>query len=143
MTITKWDPFGDLLDLNRQVVKLFGQDSPREFGRWVPAVDMFEKDSKLVLKVELAGVSPEDVDITADNELLTIKGGKKFHEEVEKEDFYKVEQRYGSFQRSFSLPVDALSDGIDAKFDQDVLQITVPRKIKLEPNKIRIQPIVK
>lgn len=143
MTITKWDPFGDLLDLNRQITKFFGQGHPRELGNWIPAVDISERDNRLVVKAELAGVSPEDVDVTIDNGLLTIKGEKRFKEEAKDEKFYKVEQRYGSFQRTVSLPRDALSDNATAKFDAGILEVSVPRKEKPQPERIQIKTVDK
>ncbi|MBM3148043.1 MAG: Hsp20/alpha crystallin family protein, partial [Actinobacteria bacterium] len=101
MAIIRWDPFREMSNLDDQVARLWrGLAEGR--GRqesWLPAVDVFDQEDAVVLKAELAGMDPDDIDISVEDNVLTIKGERKFEETVDEERYYRIERRFGSFQR--------------------------------------------
>ena len=126
MTIVRWDPFRDFG---------FGSDSPA----WVPPVDIFQTgDHELVLKAELPDMTREDIDITVENFVLTIKGEKKLSSEVKEEQFHHVERRYGVFSRSFSLPRTVDASKVSAEYRNGVLTIKLPLREEAKPRQIKV-----
>ena len=125
MTIVRWDPFRD-----------FGFTAP---STWVPPVDIFHTgDHELVLKAELPDMSREDIDITVENFVLTIKGEKKLSAEVKEEQFHHVERRYGSFSRSFSLPQTVDASRVAAEYKNGVLTVRLPLREEAKPRTIKV-----
>ncbi len=125
MTIVRWDPFRD-----------FGFTAP---NTWVPPVDIFNTgDHELVLKAELPDMSREDIDITVENFVLTIKGEKKLSTEVKEEQFHHVERRYGSFSRSFSLPQTVDASRVAAEYKNGVLTVRLPLREEAKPRTIKV-----
>src|SRR5690349_24602386 len=108
--LTRWDPFRELASVQDRMNRLF-QDSfapSREegltTGAFVPAVDIYEDEHNITLKVEVPGVDEKDIDVRVENNTLTVRGERKFEKEEKEENFHRVERRYGSFTRSFTLP---------------------------------------
>ena len=143
--LTRWtpsrDPYRDRMD--RWMAQTFG-DFLSPFGeegtrRWMPAVDIRETPDALQLFVELPGVKKEDVTITAENNVLTISGERKFEKDVKDESFHRVERSYGTFSRSFTLPGNVKYDQVEAKFDNGVLALTLPKREEAKPRKIEIR----
>jgi HSP20 family protein len=126
MTIVRWDPFRDFG---------FSTGSPT----WVPAVDIFQTgDHELVLKAELPDMTREDIDITVENFVLTLKGEKKVSPEVKEEQFHHVERRYGAFSRSFSLPTTVDAGRVSAEYRNGVLTIKLPLREEAKPRQIKV-----
>jgi HSP20 family protein len=125
MTIVRWDPFRD-----------FGFTAP---NAWVPPVDIFQTgDHELVLKAELPDMSREDIDITVENFVLTVKGEKKLSHEVKEEQYHHVERRYGTFSRSFSLPQTVDSNRVAAEYKNGVLTVRLPLREEAKPRTIKV-----
>lgn len=144
MAISRWDPFRDLMSIQNELNRLFGRtyagnEAGTSAGAWVPPLDIFETRDKYVVNVELAGVSPEAVDVSVEDSMLTIKGERDFYRDVPEEAFHRVERRYGPFARSLSLPPTASADGIQASFDRGVLTIEVPKAEQAKPKKIAVR----
>ncbi len=126
MTIVRWDPFRDFG---------FSTGSPT----WVPPVDIFQTgDHELVLKAELPDMSREDIDVTVENYVLTIKGEKKPIEDVKEEQFHHLERRYGAFSRSFALPRTVDSSKVSAEYRNGVLTIKLPLREEAKPRQIKV-----
>lgn len=126
MTIVRWDPFRD-----------FGFGSGA--ATWVPPVDIYQNgDHELVLKAEVPDMSREDIDITVENDVLTIKGEKKLSGEVKEERFHHVERRYGAFTRSFSLPRTVDASKVSAEYRNGVLTVTLPLREEAKPRQIKV-----
>jgi HSP20 family protein len=106
---------------------------------WLPPVDISETEDKLVIKAEMPGLDPKDVDVSISADVLTIKGEKKKKEEEKGEHYYCVETYSGSFQRSFRLPHNVKTDKIEAAFDKGVLRITIPKTEEAKKKEIKIR----
>ena len=125
MTIVRWDPFRD-----------FGFTAPNP---WTPPVDIFQTgDHELVLKAELPDMSREDIDITVENFVLTVKGEKKLSHEVKEEQYHHLERRYGTFSRSFSLPQTVDSSRVAAEYKNGVLTVRLPLREEAKPRTIKV-----
>ena len=125
MTIVRWDPFRD-----------FGFTAP---STWVPPVDIFHTgDHELVLKAELPDMSREDIDITIENFVLTIKGEKKLANDVKEEQYRHLERRYGAFSRSFSLPQTVDATRVAAEYKNGVLTVRLPLREEAKPRTIKV-----
>ncbi len=96
-------------------------------GAWSPAVDIYEDDKAITLKAELPDMEEKDLDVRVEEGHLTIKGEKKFENEEKKENFHRIERRYGSFQRTFALPDTVDAESIEAKYDKGVLKVVAPK----------------
>ena len=147
MAIVRWEPFRDLLSLQERMNRLFeeshrarvgSEDDWALGGSWAPAVDIYEQGSDIVLKAELPGVDPKDVDVRLENNTLTLQGQRKFDNEVKKENYHRVERSYGTFTRSFTLPNVLDTDKIKAEHRDGVLRVTLPKKEEAKPRQISI-----
>jgi HSP20 family protein len=126
MTVVRWDPFRD-----------FGFGSGAT--AWVPPVDVYQNgDQELVLKAELPDMSREDIDITVENYVLTLKGEKKLAGDVKEEQFHHIERRYGTFSRSFSLPRTVDAGKVSAEYRNGVLTIKLPLREEAKPRQIKV-----
>ena len=148
MAIVRWEPFRDLVSLQDRMNRLF-DDSFRGVGRaaeedwalggsWAPAVDIFEHEGNIVLKAELPGVDAKDVDIRVENNVLTLRGERKFDSEVKRDSYHRVERSYGAFSRSFTLPTVVDTGNIKAEFKEGVLRVTLPKREEAKPKQIAI-----
>ncbi len=106
-----------------------------------PAVDIYEEGDDLVIKAEIPGINKEDIEVKITNDYLTISGEKKREEKVEKKDYYRYERSYGSFSRTFRLPLDVQTDKAKAKFDKGVLEVRIPKteEAKKKERKLQIE----
>jgi HSP20 family protein len=142
-TLAQWDPFRDLLSIHGQLNRLFGEASAgAEVGRggsWLPALDIHEAKDRFVVAVELPGIDPKDVDVSVEDSTLTVRGERRFSEELDDENYHRVERRYGSFSRSLTLPKAADAEKIEALFDKGVLRIEVPKVEAATPKKITVK----
>jgi HSP20 family protein len=147
MTIVRWEPFRGLLNLQERMNRLFeesargvhrGEEEDWVMGAWAPAVDIYEKGTDVVLKAELPGVDPKDVDIRIENNVLTLKGERKFENETKREDYHRVERSYGSFTRSFTLPSTVDTASVKADYKDGVLRIMLPKREEAKPKQIQV-----
>ena len=139
MAIIRWDPFREMTQVQNQVNRLVDQMWGGRQESWMPAVDVFDKQDAVVLKAELAGMDPDDIQIEVEDNVLTIKGERNFEEKVDEERYYRVERRYGSFQRSLALPQGVKADEIQAAYDDGILTVTVPKAEEEKPKKIEVK----
>jgi HSP20 family protein len=107
-------------------------------GSWAPSVDIYEHDGNLVLKAELPGIDPKDVDVRVENNVLTLQGERKLDSEVKRESYHRVERSYGAFSRSFTLPTVVDTDKIKAEFKDGLLRLVLPKKEEAKPKQIAI-----
>ena len=121
MAIIRWDPFREMTSLQSQVNRLADSLWSGRPESWVPAVDVFDTKDAVVLKAELPGMKVDDIQIEVDDNVLTVKGERSFEEKVDEERYYRVERRYGSFQRSLALPQGVKADEIQATYEDGVL----------------------
>ena len=107
-------------------------------GKWVPPVDIRETDDELTLLAEVPGLGKDDVNVTLENNVLTLSGERRFEKDADKEGYHRIERSYGSFTRSFTLPANVQTDQVKASFEQGVLSITLPKREEAKPRKIDI-----
>jgi HSP20 family protein len=146
--LTRWDPFRDMATLHDRVDRLFEDtlgrlrtpfsDEALEGTSWVPAVDIVEKQNELVLRADLPGIDPKDVDISVQNNTLTLRGERKFESDVKEDDFRRVERVYGSFVRSFALPQTVDPEKVEAEYRNGVLHVTLPKRPEAKPKQIKV-----
>ena len=134
-------PFEDVALLQKRLNSIFNDFAQPEVASssFVPAVDVYEDAQKLVLKLEIAGVKPEDVDIRLDNHNLVVKGERRFEADEKAENFHRIERRFGSFVRSFTLPQTVDGDSVNATYDAGVLSISLAKKAEAQPKQIKVQ----
>jgi HSP20 family protein len=143
--MTPWRPFRELEDVERRFDETFGRPTlpslwwrfPEETG-WIPALDVFEKDNKLVVKAEIPGMKEEDIDVSVVGDTLTIKGERKSETEVKDEDYYRCERSYGSFFRSIPLPSAVDANKIEANYEDGVLEVTLPKTAAAKRKKVKV-----
>lgn len=146
MSIIRWEPFRDLVSTHDHFNQLFNETFARAFGNqqevspraWVPPVDIGETEDSLVLKAELPGIKPDDVEIRVEDNTLYLKGERKFEKEVKEENLHQVERSYGTFSRSFALPSSIDSDKVKAEYQNGVLTLTMPKREEAKPKTIKI-----
>jgi HSP20 family protein len=149
MTIVRWEPFRDLVSIQDRMNRIFDEafrGVPRPGaeedwalgGTWAPAVDIYEHEGNLVLKAELPGIDLKDVDVRVENNVLTLKGERRFENEVKREQYHRVERAYGQFSRSFTLPNVVDTEKIKAEFRDGVLRVTLPKREEAKPKQISI-----
>jgi HSP20 family protein len=142
MAITRWDPFREVASLQNRVNSLFRDftegESSLTTASFVPAVDVYEDAQKVVLKLEVPGIEEKDLDVRVENNTLTIKGERKFDEEEKEENFHRIERRYGSFYRAFTLPSTVDTEKIGASYNAGVLKLELKKKAEAQPKQIKI-----
>lgn len=135
-TITRIDPF-------RELASFFGSFEPTgkdqlATGSFVPAVDIYSDEQNLVLKLEVPGVNEEDLNVSVENNTLTIQGERKFEKEEKEENFHRIERRYGSFSRTFKLPSTIDAEKVEAGYEKGILKITLGKKAEAKPRQIKV-----
>jgi HSP20 family protein len=145
MSVLRWDPFQDLLSLQDEMNRVFNRaagrstDTSSQAARaWAPALDIAERKDAYLVTVELPGVNPDDINITLENNLLTIQGERRQASESAGQQFHRIERAYGSFRRSVSLPSTVQADAIQASHDNGLLRLVVPKAEEAKPKKIAI-----
>ena len=142
-TISRFEPFRGVYSLQDQINRLFNEafdrsSSEANLTSWAPAVDIYETAQELVVKADLPDVKPEDLDIRVENNLLTIRGERKFEKKVNEDNYLRVERAYGSFSRSFSLANTVNSEAIKADYKDGVLTLSVPKREEAKPKQIKV-----
>jgi HSP20 family protein len=136
MAITRFDPFRDVVTLQSRLNSLFRDfndgDSPLTTASFVPAVDIYEDPQKVVLKLEVPGIEEKDLDIRVENHTLTVKGERK------EESFHRIERRYGSFYRAFTLPSTVDTENVAATYNAGVLKLELNKKAEAQPKQIKV-----
>lgn len=148
MAIERWDPWENLATLQDRINRLFSDSLPgrsREaeneisMSAWRPAVDIFDTGDAIVLNAELPGVSKEDVSIEIKDNILTLKGEKNFNKEIKKENFYRREINRGKFHRAFTLLSRIDPDKIQARFNNGILEVKIPKPDEEKPKQVTIK----
>ncbi|MFN2453497.1 MAG: Hsp20/alpha crystallin family protein [Pyrinomonadaceae bacterium] len=145
MSIVRYDPFRDLRSLQDEVNRLFSTNLSRVFGdegiargAWNPSVDIFENKDQIVLEAELPGMNREDFDLSVENNVLTLRGERRFEKKDEGDNYHRVERSYGSFTRSFTLPQSVSGEGANAEYKNGVLRVTLPKREEVKARRIAI-----
>jgi HSP20 family protein len=148
--ITRWDPLSEFSSLQERFNQLLGQpggyfrnmgtsmDQPLAFGNFAPPVDIYEDDHQVTIQAELPGVEEKDLNITVENNVLTITGERKLENEENKENFHRIERSYGRFTRSFTLPSTLDTENINADFNNGVLKIVLNKSEAAKPKQIKV-----
>lgn len=146
MAITRWDPFRDVLALQNRMNSLFQDFNRGDNGgdlmttaSFVPPVDIYEDEHKITLKLEVPGMKESDLDIQLENNTLTVKGERKFENEEKEENFHRIERRYGSFFRSFTIPNTVNPEKVKANYDAGVLRIELEKRAEAKPKQIKVE----
>ena len=145
MKTVRWDPFRDLNILQDRLNRLFDDagrgwrsDEPAATTTWSPAVDIFETEGEIVVKAELPGVDRKDISLHLENNILTLKGERRFEKETKEENYHRIERSYGGFSRAFSIPAIVDEEKIRADYTDGVLKIALPKKEQAKPKQIKI-----
>ena len=140
-TLDRWEPYRGSYDsqLNRLFSDFFGRTSQEQnLTPWVPAVDILENEHELVVKADLPDIKPEELDIRVENNILTIRGERKFEKKSEEKNYLRVERSYGSFARSFSLSNTVNTEAIKADYKDGVLALSIPKREEAKPKQIKV-----
>jgi HSP20 family protein len=145
MNVVKYDPFRDLRNLQDEMTRLFTGVMPASYNReemthgaWAPSVDIYEDKDRLFLEAELPGMTRDDFDISVENNVITLRGERKFEKKTDGDNYHRVERSYGSFTRSFTLPQTVTADGATADFENGVLRVSLPKREETKARKIEI-----
>jgi HSP20 family protein len=149
-TMTRFVPFrsalSDVAVLQNRLNSIFSDFARPEaaqeslaVGNFVPAVDIYEDEQKLVLKLEVPGIRQDDIDVRMENQTLTVRGERRFETDEKEENFHRIERRFGSFVRSFTLPVSVDTATVSAKYDNGVLSIQLAKKEAAKPRQVKIE----
>jgi HSP20 family protein len=140
-------PLADVAVLQNRLNSIFNDFARPEsetseslsFGSFVPAVDVYEDQQQLTLKLEVPGIKQDDLDVRLENQTLTVKGERKFEANEKEENFHRIERRYGSFTRSFTLPQTVDTANVKASYDAGVLMIQLAKKEAAKPKQVKVE----
>jgi HSP20 family protein len=146
MSITRYDPFRDLRMLQDEVNRLFSSNlSSRSFGdegiargAWSPTVDIYENKDQIVLEAELPGMNREDFELSIENNVLTLRGERRFEKRDESDNYHRVERSYGSFTRSFTLPQTVSPENVAAEYKNGVLRVVLQKREEVKARRIEV-----
>ena len=146
MAITRWDPFRDLGILQERMNRVFEDaavrgwknDEPSATTSWSPAVDIYETDSEIMVQAELPGIDRKDIALQLENNVLTLKGDRRFEKETKQENYHRIERSYGGFSRAFTIPTIVDEDKIRADYRDGILKIALPKKEQVKAKQIKI-----
>lgn len=141
--MSRWEPFRGLSTLQEQLNRAFEDfggrgNSESALTSWAPAVDIYETEHELVVKADLPDIDPQSLDIRVENNVLTIRGERKFEKKVSEENYLRVERAYGSFSRSFALANTVNTEAIQAGYEHGVLSLTIPKREEAKPKQIKV-----
>ena len=142
--LTRWEPFRELNVLQHRMNRLFeeqygsGQEESLTAGAFAPPVDIYEDEHSIQLKLEVPGIEEKDLDVRVENNVLTVSGERKFEKEEKEENFRRVERRYGSFSRSFTLPNIVNTEDIKANYENGVLKVQLAKRAEAKPKQIKV-----
>ena len=142
-TLARWEPFHGATTLQDQVNRLFNDVFERKaeessLTAWAPSVDIYETEHELVVKADLPEVDAKDLDIRVENNILTIRGERKFEKKVNEDNYLRVERAYGSFARSFTLANTVNSEAIKADYQNGVLTLSIPKREEAKPKQVKV-----
>ena len=146
MTLEKWEPFRDLMAMQDRMTRLIDETLSRIWKEdvarevWSPPVDILERGNEVVLKVDLPGVSQEEIDIRVEENSLTIQGERRLLKETSEENYIQIERPYGTFRRTFNIPRMIRQERIKASYKDGVLTIVLPRRQEPQPKQIMVEP---
>ena len=144
MALVRWEPAREIESLQQEVNRLFGSffdvqpSRMRAAAQWMPAMDLVETDDHFVLTADLPGVRPEDVKITVEDDVLTVSGERKLARESREGGVHRVERASGQFSRSLTLPAGVDAQQVQARFEQGVLEVRIPKPQGQKPHKVEI-----
>ena len=140
--LTRWEPFREFATLQDRINRVFrdsysgaDRDESLTTSSFAPAVDVYEDEHKVTLKIEVPGIDEKDIDVRVENNTLTVHGERKIEKE---ENYRRVERQYGSFTRTFTLPQTVDTDKVSANYDKGVLNVTLPKKAEAKPKQIKV-----
>lgn len=147
MTLTRWDPFDDLLRIQERMNRMFedslsrtpggGRNLPD--GNWVPAVDIYETSDRVVVMADLPGVEREDIELRIESNTLILSGERRMKKNVDEDNYHRVERGHGTFHRSFTLPTTIDQDRIRAEHRNGILEVSLPKTEGGQPKTISVQ----
>src|SRR5262245_61782211 len=137
MTVVRYQPWGLLNRLRRELDQTF--ESAAHDASWTPTVDVHEEPGQFVVRADLPGVKPADIEITAEKGVLALRGQRNFEQKTDDGHYSRVERVSGKFVRTFTLPENVQTDAIKAQFKDGVLELTIPKAAKAEPRRIEVQ----
>lgn len=135
--LARWDPFRDLRTVEEEFDRMVGQAFSK--NAWVPALDVKESEERFMVTMDLPGLAPDQVEVTFEDQVLTVRGTREFSKEEEDEHYHRIERSYGSFARSVRLPHTADVEKIQASFDKGVLTVEVPKREEAKPRAIEVK----
>ncbi len=145
MALVRFQPFvDDFQALQERINRIFADTTVSRFGgeepmgAWAPLCDIYEDGDNIVVKAELPGMDRNDIDVQVENNILTIRGERRREKEVKADNVYRTERYYGSFARSFTLPVTVNTEQIKAEYREGVLHVTLPKVEEAKPRKIKV-----
>ena len=143
--LTRWDPLKDMVNLRNTVDRMFETtlndlDMNTQTLSWGLPLDVIENDDNFLVKASVPGIDPDELEITFSDNVLTIRGEVKSEEEVKEARYHMRERRYGSFARSISLGSRIQGDKIEARYENGVLELTLPKSEEVKPKRIQIHP---
>ena len=147
-TITRWDPFRELDDLQNRLSTMFGRAPVKKEGdkrealtvaEWAPLVDIVEDDKNYVIKAELPGIKKEEIKVGVQDDVLTISGQRHYEKEEKDKKFHRIERAYGSFMRSFTIPEDSDGEKVSAEFKDGILIVHLPKTEKVKPKQVEVK----
>jgi HSP20 family protein len=143
--LTRWEPFREFATLQDRINRVFrdsysgaGQDDSLTTSSFAPAVDVYEDEHQVTLKIEVPGIDEKDIDVRLENNTLTVHGERKIEKEEKEENYRRVERQYGSFTRTFTLPPTVDTDKVSATYDKGVVKISLPKKAEAKPKQIKV-----
>jgi len=145
--LTRWDPFIDLVTLQEKLNRLFesnliksryDEEEPGS-GVWAPPVDILETPESIVLIVELPGLDKKSIHVEVKENVITLKGERKFVKGIKEEQYHRIERYYGKFIRSFNLPSSVEKDKAEASFKDGILRVTLPKSQKIKPQQVTVE----
>lgn len=145
-TVARTDPFRELATLEDRLTRMFGEplnllgsQESLTAGAFVPAVDVYEDEKSIRVKMEVPGIEEKDIDIHLENNLLTVSGERKMESETKEENYHRIERSYGSFSRSFTLPSSVNPEDVKAAYGKGVLTITLGKRAETRPKQIKVE----
>lgn len=144
MSIMRWDPFDEIMSMRETMDRLFEDwftRRPRVTGPlvWQPAVEVSETDNEVLVKAELPGIDPKNVEVSVTGDTLTIKGEAKAEHEEKRRNYYRRELRYGTFQRTIGLPTEVKGDETRATFRHGILEVRIPKAERVRPKSVKVE----
>jgi HSP20 family protein len=143
--LTRFEPFREFSTLQDRINRVFREsyrgaegDESLTTSSFAPAVDVYEDEHQVTLKIEVPGIDEKDIDIQVENNILTVHGERKIEKEEKEENYRRVERQYGSFTRTFTLPTTVDTESVSATYDKGVLKIALPKKAEAKPKQIKV-----